>query len=696
MLYNQLILERISAMYISNIKINNFRLLKDSQLSFDKDNYSFSLFIGKNNSGKTSFIHLLDKFLSPQATFNFNDFNLDLQNQIVQSMDQKISKDNYNVFSISLLLEVTYNEDDNLANFANYILDLDITKNKIYFLFSYFLDYENYSRLYDEYDKFKAKANNSLKIDTKQYLSNNFRKYFSLKIKSISPHDEDYFVELRSSEITKIINLKLIKAERHVSNDYGTKTLSTLSCEYFNNSEKLDNLKQDLQIKLMQTDNELDKLYKSIFEEIKDSFNKLVSENTNLTIKSVLKDDNLLENNTQILYNHDKGMLPEEFNGLGYMNFFAILFNLHIQLREIARMCKENDNQAILNLLFIEEPEAHTHPQMQYIFIRNIENLVNDKMREGISNLQVCVSTHSSHIVSQCPFKYIKYFKNTGDNIQIKNLFDLKMEIENTYRKKTAKKDPQYKNEYKRRYQFLVRYITLASAEIFFADKLIFIEGTTERILMPEFIRKIDKELKKSDNNIIPLSSQNISIVEVGAYSHIFKELIDFLEIKTLIITDIDAITSKREKIPVEDSSAVSTSNQSIINFLGCKKLADLIQKGKNEKIIDSRIMIAYQTKQNDYYARSFEDAFISCNKDYIQNYIKEDEEDDDDNDNVVSFNSIIKKQMAKKYLEENNFYSFAQECIESKSGFASELLYHKKTWEIPEYIKEGLKWLAQ
>lgn len=80
-----------------------------------------------------------------------------------------------------------------------------------------------------------------------------------------------YFSKIRSSEITKIINLKLIKAERHVSNDYGTKTLSTLSCEYFNNSEKLDNLKQDLQIKLMQTDNELDKLYKSIFEEIKDN-----------------------------------------------------------------------------------------------------------------------------------------------------------------------------------------------------------------------------------------------------------------------------------------------------------------------------------------------------------------------------------------------------------------------------------------
>lgn len=676
-------------MYISNIEIKNFRLLKDFKLSFDKDNYNFSLFIGKNNSGKTSFIHLLDKFLSQRASFNFNDFNLDLQNQIVQSMKKKILEEDYKDFNISLLLEVTYDQDDNLANFTDYILDLDVKENKIYFLFSYFLDYEHYCKLYDEFDKFKAKANNSLKIDTKQYISNTLSKYFSFKIKSISLHETDYFVDIKPSEITKIINLKLIKAERHVSNDYGTKTLSELSCKYFNNSEKLDNLKQDLQIKLMQTDNELDQIYKSIFEEIKDSFNKLVSENTNLTIKSILKDDNLLENNTQILYNHDKGMLPEEFNGLGYMNFFAILFNLHIQLREIARTCKENDNQAILNLLFIEEPEAHTHPQMQYIFIRNIESLVKDKMREGISNLQVCVSTHSSHIVSQCPFKYIKYFKNTGDNIQVKNLFDIKTEIKKAYRKRAADKDKKYIDEYKRRYQFLVRYITLASAEIFFADKLIFIEGTTERILMPEFIRKIDKELNKLGNNIIPLSSQNISIVEVGAYSHIFKELIDFLEIKTLIITDIDSITSTREKIPVEDARAVKTSNQSIINFLGSDKITDLIKKENDEKIIDSRIKIAYQTKQNGYYARSFEDAFISCNKDYIQDYIQ-------DNDDVVAFNSIIKKQIAKNFLDENNFYSFAQECIESKSGFASELLYHKKTWEIPEYIKEGLKWLAQ
>ena len=58
-----------------------------------------------------------------------------------------------------------------------------------------------------------------------------------------------------------------------------------------------------------------------------------------------------------------------------------------------------------------------------------------------------------------------------------------------------------------------------------------------------EKMKKIDKE--STDDNILPLLSQNISIIEVGAYAHIFKPLIDFFGIKTLIITDIDSADIK-------------------------------------------------------------------------------------------------------------------------------------------------------
>ncbi len=55
--------------------------------------------------------------------------------------------------------------------------------------------------------------------------------------------------------------------------------------------------------------------------------------------------------------------------------------------------------------------------------------------------------------------------------------------------------------------------------------------------MLPYFIRKFDDERVEGQKN---LSSQNISIIEIGANAKAFKHFIDFLEIKTLIITDID------------------------------------------------------------------------------------------------------------------------------------------------------------
>ena len=81
---------------------------------------------------------------------------------------------------------------------------------------------------------------------------------------------------------------------------------------------------------------------------------------------------------------------------------------------------------------------------------------------------------------------------------------------------------------------------------------MIFIEGTTERILLPQFIRKIDAA-NIENPNYHPLASQHISIIEVGTYSYLFEELIKFLDVKALIITDIDAINSEtKEKISAQ------------------------------------------------------------------------------------------------------------------------------------------------
>lgn len=48
-------------MKIKEIKVENFRLLKDFTLEMEEE---LSLVIGKNNVGKTSLLVILDKFLN--------------------------------------------------------------------------------------------------------------------------------------------------------------------------------------------------------------------------------------------------------------------------------------------------------------------------------------------------------------------------------------------------------------------------------------------------------------------------------------------------------------------------------------------------------------------------------------------------------------------------------------------------------
>ena len=70
-------------MYISQIKVKNFRLLKDATLDLRK---KISLLVGKNNTGKTSLLVLFEKFYKNQR-FHYNDFSLSLREKILKIDD---------------------------------------------------------------------------------------------------------------------------------------------------------------------------------------------------------------------------------------------------------------------------------------------------------------------------------------------------------------------------------------------------------------------------------------------------------------------------------------------------------------------------------------------------------------------------------------------------------------------------------
>lgn len=696
-------------MKISQILIRNFKLLKDFKLELEDE---LSLVIGKNNTGKTSILQSLDKFLnsSERNKFSFDDFNVEFKNSLKEMIERPISilEDDYHDCGISMRLVIDYGPTDNLANISKVMMDLDPTHNKIVLGFEYVLIHNEYLKLRRDFFVFrnteeaKRLANNGYAVKgLNDFLKRKHGDYFAIK-KYTFGYDydtnqvlESNRVDLNEAEISikEIINFKHISARRDVTNKERDNTLSGQTSRIYRSAEsspEQNSAVESFKDQLSETDTNLTGIYRTLFSEIIDkvkTFGGVTIDESEIEVISTLQHRELLDGNTTVVYKHDPdNRLPESYNGLGYLNLISMIFEIEILIKEFRKV--RDNRPADINLLFIEEPEAHTHPQMQYIFIKNIKKLLG----AGINcengqhrKLQYIISSHSSCIVADSDFDDIKYLKRVGRNNAIsKNLKELIHEYEFGTNQ----------------YQFLKQYLTISRAEIFFADKVICIEGDTERILVPTIMKKLDIEeslrytaIQATDLNL-PLLSQNISIIEVGAYSHIFEKFIDFIGVKSLIITDIDTVNGEGVKCPVNEG--VSYSNAAISTFFDNPDLPSLLANILENKIFnkagggwvneaEGKVCVVYQIEENNYCGRSFEDAFINLNREFIRL-------------NCANFKGLRNRQHFEDVLISP--YELAKECINKKTHFALDILFLSNetlsNWEIPLYIKEGLLWLKK
>lgn len=707
-------------MKIEKIIVRNFRLLKDFSIDLED---SLSLVIGKNNVGKTSLLLILDQFLGTKGeakrNFKFNDLNLDAQEQLKNMMINPLVADNdYTPVSISLRLLISYTDADVLANVSPLLMDLDVDNHYLAIGFDFFLPYEGYKELHSQCATQKAKFDAKYQdkdpkpeFNIVGFLEDNAISRFqqirkSIKIEKDGSIDETNYIDIKDIQgfrMENVIVFQSIGARREVDNRDVDKTLSTKTSDLYKaieeTAEQID-AKEKFLDQLRETDVQLTGIYSDIFSDIVDKIKKFggISPNdTVIKVISSLQHRELLKGNTTVKYEHDNKDLPENFNGLGYMNLISIIFDIDLILKRFAKI-KDGGGLADINLLFIEEPEAHTHPQMQYVFIKNIKDLLNEGVKDNHGNcrpLQYIVSTHSSHIVADSDYDDIKYLHRVkGKNeVEAKSLKTLSKVYEN-----------------KEHLRFLKQYITINRSELFFADKAILIEGDTERILLPAIIKKFDvtDPAVKPD---LPLLSQNISIIEAGAHAEIFVKLLNFLGLmKVLVLTDFDCCSADGHhlKVKYEHGKNQITSNTALRFFFGNDTNSDtLAAKTENEKRFvwdeangkmtssnDGSYMVCFQTLENGYQPRSFEDDFMALNKDFVL------EKDFTER--------AVKTGFKDGFDTVDKAYEAAGE-VESKAAFAFEILLNSKDelldnggkdpfggWSIPSYIKEGLVWLRK
>jgi putative ATP-dependent endonuclease of OLD family len=663
-------------MRIDKIDIMNFRLLRAVTLSLEERT---TVVVGRNNSGKTSLTELFRRLLSESTpTFRLEDFSCGVHDSFLHAYKlQHEGREPADVRSalpvIEVRLTISYATDGSgLGPLGHFVIDLDPACTEALIVIRYELADGKLESLFEEITFDPGAASDRDRIAFYKALKERVPTLYKTTLQAVDPTDSTNSKYLNWSTLHELLQSGFINAQRwlddttHRDNDVLGKVLEALfrtaSSELADEGDQivaqsLDTAVEDMQIQL---DAEFNANLKSLIPALS-LFGYPGLSDPELRTETTLDVKRLLINHTKVRYAGANGVsLPEAYNGLGARNLIFIL----LQLLEFFKSYKATQQAPVLHLVFIEEPEAHLHPQMAEVFIRKLAEITAmfvTMYNDGVEwPVQFVVSTHSSHMANEARFEAVRYFLATSEShanhLRETRIKDLRMGLSDT---------PTSDRE------FLHQYMTLTRCDLFFADKAVLIEGCTERLLLPAMIAKCDEHSTGRK-----LASQYVSIVEIcGAYAHRFFKLLEFLELRALIITDLDSGKANESHAIAKClvSEGTHTTNGCLKEWFNHPLItpADLIAKTQTEKT-KGIISLAYEVPEvpGGPCGRSFEDAFMLANQSSF---------------GLLRVSEAEKAGVAWKNAKKEN-----------KTEFALKYALEATQWNVPRYIADGLNWLAE
>lgn len=198
-------------------------------------------------------------------------------------------------------------------------------------------------------------------------------------------------------------------------------------------------------------------------------------------------------------------------NGLGYNNLLfmsAVLGDMAIEKGGVYQ-----------NLLLVEEPEAHLHPQLQEL----VHNFLSDANKND-ENIQIIYTSHSPTLASKMDIENINLLYDYGHKKYCLPFSQTNLTEENK--------------------KYLQRYLDVTKSQMFFARGILFVEGISEAILLPAMAKALDR----------PFEKYAVELVNVDSVAFTpFVKLLSSDKVKTCfskvsIITDDDRCTKKNEE----------------------------------------------------------------------------------------------------------------------------------------------------
>lgn len=421
-------------MYISEIvEINNYRNLTGKIITF---NDTLNFLIGENNIGKTNILELINICFAI-GKFAETDF-MDITLPIKIKFKVKYSNEEIGYF------EDNFDVDD--SNSITLVAMQDSVDERI----NYYHDTPNQTKI----SMATIRTMNILYYYAQRMPS----KEVDFRKTSGSGKVLNYLIQhsLEQSEIQEKDILKKTKLKNIVKNvNRQIKKINTITGDSV--SAYVDTEVDKLVCRLLGLGDESGRELSSLGEGVQYAFNILLQ---------------IIE----IIYNVKTTRKPEDFE---------------------ERLINRDGKKLFPLFLVLDEPEVHQHPYRQRSLIRKIKALIENNNQEFLNLLkdlfdidgltgQIFIATHSPNILLDNYRQFIRLYKSTGTNSQLKIVSGMNVVID----------DKLYKH-------MLHNFIYLKEA--MFSKCIIFVEGDTENGAIPVFAERMGLDMDERGIGVIKL-----------------------------------------------------------------------------------------------------------------------------------------------------------------------------------------------
>lgn len=195
-------------------------------------------------------------------------------------------------------------------------------------------------------------------------------------------------------------------------------------------------------------------------------------------------------------------------NGLGFNN----LIYMAVVLSELTK-----NPDSCYRSLIVEEPEAHLHPQLQSVLLQYLQSI---QAVDGEKPVQLFVTSHSPNFASIATLDSLVCLVDTGTKVE--TFFPRSIDFDKGKREK------------------LERYLDVTRAELFFARRVIFVEGVAELMMIDALAKRMGYNLRKHGVSLISVEGLNFD-----SFLPLFGD--NALKIPVAVLTDADPVAPKAD-----------------------------------------------------------------------------------------------------------------------------------------------------